>query len=237
MTEPRPVTRRISWPALDGDRGAGVLVDADPEQLGRLRHDHQQPAVAVALVEVLVDDRGAEQAEAGRHLGHALLGGRTRAAERDHVGRLDAGARGGAADHGTAGVGPHDRVADGRAADDRGELELVATGHEHAGGSVDLGHQRGVLRVAAALGAAGAHVAGTQLAEQRVVHLDDLVAEAGGGRDHHDPRPGLTAGGHEVAEDGAVAELVLRAADDHQPTAGVRRGRGRVGGFRHDREG
>ena len=46
-----------------------------PSSCGRLRDDHQQPSVAVALVEVLVDDRGFEQPEPGRHLGHPLLGG------------------------------------------------------------------------------------------------------------------------------------------------------------------
>ena len=44
------------------DQAAGVLVDADAEQLRALGHDHQQPAVAVALVEVLVDDGGVDQA-------------------------------------------------------------------------------------------------------------------------------------------------------------------------------
>ncbi len=123
---------------LGDDRG-GVLVDAEAEQLRRLRHDHQQPAVAVALVEVLVDDGRLEQPETGRHLGHPLLRRTAGTAEGDHVGRLDAGAGGGAADHGAAEVGRDDRVADRGAADDRGQLELVAAGHEDPGAAVRAG--------------------------------------------------------------------------------------------------
>ena len=39
-----------------GDLGGRVLVDAHAEQVGRGRHERQQPAVAGPLVEVLVDD-------------------------------------------------------------------------------------------------------------------------------------------------------------------------------------
>ena len=60
------------------DHGRGVLVDADAEQLRALGDDHQQPAVAVALGEVLVDHAVREQAEPGGELGHPLLGGRRR---------------------------------------------------------------------------------------------------------------------------------------------------------------
>ena len=45
----------------------------------------------------------------------------------------------------------------------------------------------------ATLGAAGGDLAGPQPPEQCVVHLDDLVTEAGGRRDHHDPGVGAAA--------------------------------------------
>ena len=209
---------------LDGHGRAGVLVDADAEQLRRLGDDHQQPAVAVALVEVLVDHRRAQQPQPGGDLGHPLLGGRAADAERDHVRRLDAGAGRRAGDDRSTLVGADDGVAERRAADDRGQLELVATGHEDAGGVVDEGDQVGVVRVVAALGPHGRDVAGPEPPEQRVVHLDDLVAEARRGRDDHEARVGPAAGRDEVLEDRASAELVLGAADDHQRPAGARVG-------------
>jgi hypothetical protein len=45
--------------------GGGVLVDPDPQQRGRLADDHEQPAVAVALFEVLVHHARLEEPEAG----------------------------------------------------------------------------------------------------------------------------------------------------------------------------
>ena len=65
------VQHRYRAPAGDteqvavGDDRRGVLVDAEPEQGRRLRDEHRQPAVPVALVEVLVDDAGPDQAQAG----------------------------------------------------------------------------------------------------------------------------------------------------------------------------
>ena len=126
-----------------------------PEQLRALGHDHQQPAVAVALVEVLVDDGRVHQAEAGGDLGHPLLGGRAADAEGDHVRGLDARAGRRAGDHRAALVGAQDRVADRRAADDRRQLELVAAGHEDAGGLVERLDQGRVVGLLAALGTYG----------------------------------------------------------------------------------
>ncbi len=51
------------------DHGAGVLVDADAEQLRALGHDHQQPTVAVALLEVLVDHAAGRAGRARRRPG------------------------------------------------------------------------------------------------------------------------------------------------------------------------
>ena len=104
----RAATDDVEHAVVGDDRG-GVLVDADPEQVGRLGDQHQQPAVAVALGEVLVDHGVGEQPEAGGELGHPLLGGRAAGAERDHVGRLDAGAGRRAADRDAVAVGLHDR--------------------------------------------------------------------------------------------------------------------------------
>ena len=83
-----------------------------------------------------------------------------------------------------------DRVAERRAADDRGQLELVAAGHEDAGHVRELVHQRRVVGVLAALGPHRDDLGGAQLAEEGVVDLDDLGAEGGRGRDDRDPGAG-----------------------------------------------
>ena len=178
---------------LDGDRGAGVLVDADPEQLGRLRHDHQQPAVAVALVEVLVDDRRAQQARARPRPGSSAAWGSRRRRRTRPCGTTGCWRR--------PRCRPRRRRARGRAtiasperraADDRGQLELVAAGHEDAGRARRASATRsGSCASLAALGPHGRDLAGAQPPEQRVVHLDDLVAEArrGGDRPRSARRP------------------------------------------------
>jgi len=70
---------------LLGDDGRGVLVDADPQQAGALGDDHQQSAIAVALVEMLVDHAVTDEAEPRRELGHPLLRGGPTRPERHHV--------------------------------------------------------------------------------------------------------------------------------------------------------
>ena len=109
-----------------------------------------------------------------------------------------------------------DGVAERRAGDDRGELELVATGHEDAGRPVELRDDVGVGGLLAVLGPDAEHLGRTELVEQGVVDVDDLRAERGRGRDHRDP--GVRAAGalHELGEHGALAELVLGSADDEQ---------------------
>jgi hypothetical protein len=137
-------------------------------------------------------------------------------------------------------MGLDDRVPQRRAADDRGQLQLVAARHEDAGRLTDRLDQVGVVRLLAALGPDGHHLASTQPPEQGVVHLDDLVAEGRRGGDQRDPGLGTAAGRHELLEDRALAQLVLGPAD-HQQRSGRgpvgRRVCGRVGGRRHDTAG
>ena len=102
-------------------------------------------------------------------------------------------------------------------------FELVAAGHEDAGGAVerlDVGRGGGL---GAVLRAYAEDLGGTEPGEQGLVDLDDLRAQRAGGRDHGDP--GLRAPGavDELLEDGALAELVLGAADDEEVTDPARR--------------
>ena len=114
--------------------GRGVLVDTDPEQAGGLGDQRQQPAVPVALGEVLVDDRALDQAEPAGQLAHPLPRGRAGSAERDHVLGQDARAGRRTADRRASRVRLGDGSAERRTGDHTAQLELVAAGHEDAGG-------------------------------------------------------------------------------------------------------
>ena len=135
------------------DRG-GVLVDAEPEQAGRPRDQGEQPAVPVALPEVLVDDDVGQQAEAGRRGGDALPRGvrrppRRRSCARSRRSRPRTCRR--PRRRGRTPRAPPSPNA--RAGDDGGELELVAAGHEHRVDVGEGGCERRVVGVRAALGA------------------------------------------------------------------------------------
>ena len=158
----------------------GVLEQAglvSTEKVGRVRDEGKQPAVAVALLEVLVHDDAWQQAQAGRHLRHPQLGRAAFAPEGDHVLALDAGARRGACDYGAACV----RGADGRAErgprDDGGQRRLVAARHEDAGHVVELGDDRRVAGLPAGARPGGDHVRDAELGEDLAVGVDDLLAQ------------------------------------------------------------
>ena len=74
----------------------------------------------------------------------------------------------------------------------------------------------GSRRLFAGLGPGGDDLGGAQLAEDRVVDLDDLGAERRSRRDDRDPRSAPPRRATNSREHGAPAELVLGAADDHQ---------------------
>ena len=115
------------------------------------------------------------------------------------------------------------------------QLQLVAAGHEDAGRLAHGLDQVGVVGLLAALGPDGHDLAGAQPPEEGVVHLDDLVAERGRGRDQGDAGVGAAAGRDELLEDRALAELVLGPADDQEGSGPG--GVGPVGGQRHDTAG
>ena len=199
------------------DDGRGVLVDADAEQLRALGHDHQQPAVAVALVEVLVDHGRGDEAEAGGDLGHPLLGGGPADAEGDHVRGLDARAGRGAGDDRTALVGvarSRRRTACRRRSPD--SLSWLPPVMKMPVASSSASTRAGSCASSRDSGRTASHLGRAELGEERVVDVDDLAAERRGGRDDDDAGVVAAAGGDEVLEDRALAQLVLGAADDHE---------------------
>ena len=118
--------------AVGPDHARGVLVDADAEQRRVLGDDRQQPTESVSCLEVLVDDHAGQDAQAGRHLDHALLGRRATCAECDHVRAHRGGACARASHYGAFAVTPHDRLGERGAADRRRQAQLVAAGQEDA---------------------------------------------------------------------------------------------------------
>ena len=246
VTAPRPTTRRTSWPSSTVTAAQVSSSTPIPSSWGDCDDDHQQPAVAVALVEVLVDHASCEQAEAGRDLGHPLLGGRPAGAERDHVGRLDAGAGRGAADDGAALVGAR------RSASPNGVPQMIADSlswlppvMKMPVASSSSGDQVGVVRPrsrlsgrtpttspAPSLRNSASYTSTTSSPRLDAVGITAIRASA----------PPLAA--TKSLEDGALAELVLGAADDHQRAArecggrlDARRPGCLVGELGHDREG
>ena len=188
-----------------------------PEQLRRLGHDHQQPAVAVALVEVLVDHRRCSRPEPGRHLGHPLLG--RRAAGPPNATMWDDWMLAPAEVPATTAPrswAAHDGVAERGAADDGGQLELVAPvmktpvavveQRDQAGSwaSSRLSGRTATTSPAPSRRKSASYTSTTSGPSEEAVGITAIRASA--------PPLRVT----NSREDRALAELVLGAADDHE---------------------
>ena len=138
-SSPRRGRRRAASraPSLVGRRRRAVSSSTPmPSSCGRLGDDHQQPAVAVALVEVLVDHGRASRPRPAATWVIRCFGVDAADAEGDHVRWTGCWRRPRCRPTTTPRAwAAHDRVAERGAADDRGQLELVAAGHEDAGGA------------------------------------------------------------------------------------------------------
>jgi hypothetical protein len=174
------------------------------------------------LLEVLVDDHPGEHPQAGGDLGHSMLGCGAGCPERDHVARHRrcAGRRAGddravpeALQDGVGETGPTDR---------RRESQLIAAGQEDAGRVAD--RQRGGLVVGLGTGhrVERPDLSDAELGEDRAVALAGLQTERRCGADDRDRRIGPPGQRDETAQDDAVADLVLRAADDDDGSIGHR---------------
>ena len=133
---------------------------------------------------MLVDHRGPQQALAGRDLIRCLgvePGPPKATMWLDWMlAPADAGH-----DH-AAPVRLQDGVGHRGAGEDGGQLELVAAGHEDAGGLAEPLHELLVVGLLAGLRAHRDHLGGTELAEQRVVHAHDLGPQRRRRRDDRD---------------------------------------------------
>ena len=158
--------------------------------------------------------------EPGRDLGHPLLGRRARRPERDHVAGHRRRARGRARDHRPVLEPVEDRVGETRPAERRGQAQLVATGQEDARRLTQ--RERGGLVVGLRPGdrVEGHDALDPELPEDRAVALAGLEAQGRCRADDHDGRVRAAREGHEAAQDDAVPDLVLRAADDDDCSVG-----------------
>ena len=154
-------------------------------------------------------------------------------AERDHVARHRRGSGRCPGDHGAVLEPFEDSVREPSATDRRRQTELVAAGQEDAGRVAD-GRDGGlVIGLRPGHGVERPDVLDAEFTEDRAVPLASLESQRGCGADDRD-RGGLAPRERdESAQDDAVADLVLRAADDDDgsighrmrtPWAGSRRG-------------
>ena len=165
------------------DHRAGVLVDADPEERRRLRHEREEPADPAPLLEVLIDHHALDDPEPGREVHHPVLRGRTRLAEGDHVRGEGGRARARPREHDAPVVGVGDGVAHARPGDDLGQPRLVPAGEEHAGRAESSSTAAGSSASCRSSGRIPLTSHAESL-EQLAVGLGGRVAERGRGRDH-----------------------------------------------------
>ena len=117
-----------------------------------------------------------------------------------------------------------DGVREERPADRRRQPELVAAGQEDARRVAHGKHGGLVVGLRPGDGVERSDVLDAQLAEDGPVALARLEAERGSGADDRDRRVRATGQRDEAVEDDAVADLVLRTADDDDGSIGHRPG-------------
>ena len=210
--------------AVDSSTTAAVSSSTPiPSSCGRLGHDHQQPAVAVALVEVLVDHGRLEQPEAGRDLGHPLLGRRARRRRRRPCGWTGCWRRPRCRRRRRRGRGPR-RCASPPACrpEIADSLSWLPPVMKMPVALLQAGHQLGVARRRAARAAGRQrprrHPAARNSASYTsTISAPRLTRRSGsprsGPRHHRSPR-------RSSFRMRALAELVLGTADDHEGSPG-----------------
>jgi hypothetical protein len=116
-----------------------------------------------------------------------------------------------------------DRVGEKRPTDRRRQPQLVAAGQEDTGRVTD-GQDRGlVVGLWSGHRVERSHALDAELPKNGAVALACFQPERGRGADDRDRRVRATGQGDEAAQDDAVADLVLRAADDDDGSIGHRR--------------
>src|SRR5690606_26823307 len=199
-------------PALDDD--GGVLVDADAEQPRVVRHGAQQPPIAAALGEMLVDDQVADQAQARGHVQVADAVGLRTGALDQHGLAHHRGAGRGAGDDAARVVQFADASLDRGVADLAGDAQLVAAAEEDAAGAVEAGERPVLEALGPILDVELDQVVHAQRRESLAIGVEIALGLVRG--DGGDDQAAALQPTGDLLEDDALALLVLVAADDDQ---------------------
>ena len=202
------------------DERGGVLVEADADGKGIEGERIDEAAEAVALAKVLIDDESIGEPEARREAHAAGDHRRTLVAERNHVFAQDAGAGAGAADGDAMRVAHPDQLRHGRAAQQRGQPQLVAAREKNTGGRLEPLQTARFLAVPPRVEIHHGDVGCAQVLEDLFVARPGLVQAAGRGNDHD---VGVLAAGEaqKAFQDGPVVFLVLGTPDGNDPAASL----------------
>ena len=114
--------------AVRPDKTGRILIDTESAGKRIERQGRQQPAHALALVEMLIDDDAVGEAQSRRQFDPAFPGGRAAAATGNHVLRHDGGARRGSSHVDAFGIQIADQMCYRRSTQNGRQSKLVAAG-------------------------------------------------------------------------------------------------------------
>src|SRR6516162_2590571 len=198
------------------DEDRRVLVEPGAHCKGVVGDRGEEPAEAIALAKMLIDDETVGESQAGREPHAAGHDGRALVAAGDHVLAENAGAGAGAADGDAARVAHTDQFGNGGAAEQRREPQLVAAGEKDAARFLEALQPAGLAAVTPRVEVHHRDACRTECTENLLVAGAGLV-HAARGRNHDDIGTLAPRDPHEALEDATVVLFVLRAADRDDP--------------------
>src|SRR6516162_6968225 len=185
------------------DEDRRVLVEPDAHCKGVVGDRGEEPAEAIALAKMLIDDETVGESQAGREPHAAGDDGRALIAPGDHVLAENAGAGAGATDRDPMRIAQADELRNLRATEQRRETELIAAGEENAARFLDALQPPGLTAVAPRVEVHHRDARGAERAEDLLVARPGLV-HAARGRNHHEIGLLTSRDAHEALEDAAV---------------------------------
>ena len=188
----------------------------DPGKAKRIGGERrEQPAEAIALAKMLVDDHAIREPEAGTHRDHARTRRRAVVTERDHVLAEERRSRTRTGDVNARRIARTHQLCDRRAPEGRGELELIAAGDEDAARTGQPIEPILIVTVAPTLEVKRLGMRHAVSGKRTFVERADVqLARCGG--DHGDASRGRSTQGDKAIEDLVVDEL---PADGNDPAA------------------
>jgi len=196
-----------------------VFVDADTDEKWVHRDGGEEPADAMALSEVLVDDEFSRETKTWREHDELSAGCVSFAALCDHVIAQDACSCGSACNDDAVAMGAADRASEFGAAEHRDDAPLIAAGEEDAGDVFDQGEFFRVFAIGPGRDAYDVYLC-AKLAKDRFVGIRHLERDARSGWKNRDLGVfGAACVFDHVAKDGANSNFVFGSADRDEGTA------------------